>query len=90
MLLPVKYADLSFPERKSVREQYVVLQNGLCAHCKLTLSEPAIETKPINLKLFPCNMFKYPVHLHHSRLTGMTIGAVHNYCNAYLWQYHRE
>jgi hypothetical protein len=42
------------------------------------------------LSLFPKNFLKWPVHLHHSHDTGMTIGAVHSYCNAVLWQYHNE
>lgn len=44
----------------------------------------------VNMKLFPPNFFKHPVHLHHDHQTGMTIGAVHNHCNAVLWQYYGE
>ena len=44
----------------------------------------------ITNSLFPPNFFKWPVHLHHSHDTGMTIGAVHARCNAVLWQYHGE
>jgi hypothetical protein len=40
--------------------------------------------------LFPELFLKYPVHLHHSHVTGLTIGAVHAYCNAVLWVYHDE
>ena len=46
--------------------------------------------KWIDEELVPENFFKYPVHLHHSHYTGMTIGAVHANCNAVLWQYHGE
>ena len=57
----------------------------------LFLSEPApkeILDKKIDWSLFPPNFLKYPVHLQHDNDTGMTEGAVHNYCNAVLWQYH--
>jgi hypothetical protein len=46
-----------------------------------------ILKKDINLRLFPPNFLKYPIHLHHCHDTGMTIGAVHCHCNAVLWQY---
>ncbi|AGI61771.1 hypothetical protein VCO139_0016 [Vibrio phage VCO139] len=42
------------------------------------------------MKLFPKNMFQYPIHLHHDHNTGMTIGAVHARCNAVLWEYYGE
>ena len=41
-------------------------------------------------RLFPESFFKYPVHLHHSHDTGKTIGAVHAYCNAVLWEYYGQ
>lgn len=91
--LPVNYNDLHYTERKIVREEYVLLQDGLCYYCKnLLKGEPAenVQSKPIKKHLFPDNFFKWPVHLHHDHKTGMTIGAVHNYCNAVLWQYHGE
>jgi hypothetical protein len=44
----------------------------------------------INRKLFPEGFFRWPIHLHHDHTSGMTIGAVHNTCNAVLWQYHGE
>ena len=75
------------------REQYINEQNGKCSYCKNSLfSEPTKEVlaKPINKKLFPKTMFQYPIHLHHDRKTGLTIGAVHARCNAYLWQYKGE
>jgi hypothetical protein len=46
-----------------------------------------VNKNPINQILFPKSFFKYPVHLHHCHKTGLTLGAVHHYCNAYLWQY---
>jgi hypothetical protein len=93
MDLPVDYTKLSQKERKLVREQYVQDQRGLCSHCggNLLLSPPKeITEKKVNKKLFPIGFFKHPIHLHHSHDTGMTIGAVHNYCNAVLWQYFGE
>jgi superfamily I DNA/RNA helicase len=93
MKLPVDYRLLHFTERKLVRNEYVTLQNGLCAHCKQKLSGEASEEvrkMPINKKLFPETFFHWPVHLHHDHITGMTIGAVHNVCNAVLWQHHGE
>ena len=46
-----------------------------------------VKAKPVDLSLFPQAFFKYPVHLHHDHETGLTLGAVHSYCNAVLWQY---
>lgn len=91
--LPVVYHDLDWLERRNVREEYVRLQGGICAHCGEALTGvPAlrVSAKKINAALFPRSFFSHPVHLHHSHRTGLTIGAVHNYCNAVLWQYHRE
>lgn len=91
--LPVVYDDTLPHIRKLVREQYIQLQNGLCQHCNLPLTQLPVElmkNNPINKSLFPTTMFQYPVHLHHCRKTGLTIGAVHAYCNAYLWQYLHE
>ncbi len=91
MELPINYDDTHYSIRKLAREQYVREQNGLCQHCQTPLDTPPSEDKfPINRDLFPDGMFNYPVHLHHNRKTGMTIGAVHAYCNAYLWQYKNE
>lgn len=93
MGLPVDYRSLEWPERRDVRNEYVRRQRGFCYFCKSYLDgEPAadVKKKPINWRLFPRDFMKHPVHLHHSHDTGMTIGAVHNYCNAVLWQYHGE
>lgn len=93
MNLPVDYTTLSWQERKAVREEYVKLQNNNCFYCKATLnwSPPKeIREKEINWKLFPENFLKYPIHLHHNHDTGLTLGAVHSYCNAVLWQYEKE
>jgi len=76
-----------------VRNAYVEEQKGLCCHCKSALSEDPpefITRKKVDKRNFPEGFFKHPIHLHHSHDTGMTIGAVHCYCNAVLWQYHGE
>jgi len=91
--LPVDYDSLAPKDRRAVREEYVRVQKGLCSHCGAPLNgdpSPEIMEKWIDEELVPENFFKYPVHLHHSHYTGMTIGAVHANCNAVLWQYHGE
>lgn len=91
--LPVNYDRLEWWERKAVREQYAVEQGGKCSHCGGDLTGDPIGSdakRKINRRLFPASFFKHPVHLHHCHRTGMTIGAVHNRCNAVLWQYHGE
>jgi hypothetical protein len=90
MKLPVNYEKLSQRQRRAVREEYVRRQNGLCHYCKNPLNKKQKHTRPLYMGAFPPNFFKHPVHLHHCHKTGMTIGAVHNYCNAVLWQYHGE
>ena len=91
--LPINYDNATPSQRRIVREEYIRVQKGLCHFCKCPLDKnpPSRITK---LKLvrgaFPRGFWKYPVHLHHSHVTGLTIGAVHNYCNAVLWQYHGE
>lgn len=93
MELPINYETSSPRLRKKAREEYERLQGGKCFHCGNDLSGPPskeINKKKIIKSLFPEHFFKYPVHLHHSHKDGMTIGAVHNKCNAVLWQYHGE
>jgi hypothetical protein len=93
MKLPVNYNELHFTERKKVREEYCRLQKGLCCYCNEPLDgEPAksVKEKPVTKRYFPENFFKWPVHLHHSHSTGMTIGAVHCHCNAVSWEYDGE
>ncbi len=90
---PQRYKDMTQPERAALRALYVTAQDGLCHHCGTRLDgppAPAISEKPSNWKLFPPNFTRYPVHLHHSHKTDLTIGAVHSLCNAVLWQYHGE
>ena len=91
--LPIDYDLTHWSIRKQVREEYTLQQDGKCYHCKNPLTgKPTEEVldKFVNKKLFPNGFFKSPIHLHHSHETGMTIGSVHSYCNAVLWQYHNE
>jgi hypothetical protein len=93
MKLPIDYHISHWTIRKEARQEYIKRQNGLCSHCGKLLTElpaPHIRRKTIDRSLFPANFFNWPVHLHHSHTTGLTIGAVHNLCNAVLWQYHEE
>ena len=93
MKLPVKYDDIHYNKRWKIRNEYVKVQKGLCYHCCGCLKQPPPEDileKKIRKDLFPDGFFNHPVHLHHNHVTGLTIGAVHNYCNAILWQYHGE
>lgn len=91
--LPAVYDDLSPQERRNAREAYADAQGGLCHHCKAPLSgppAPRVASIRVTRRLYPVNFFKYPVHLHHNRKTGLTIGAVHNHCNAVLWEHYSE
>tara|TARA_R110000851_G_C12817802_1_gene539219 strand:+ start:328 stop:615 length:288 start_codon:yes stop_codon:yes gene_type:complete len=93
MELPQRYDCLHWTKRKEVREEYVRQQSGNCSHCLSPLIGPPrsdIAEKRIKKSLFPKSFFKWPIHLHHCHKTGWTIGAVHNHCNAVLWQYHGE
>ncbi len=94
--IPAYYPRLSAARRHAVRERYVEEQSGRCWHCCGPLADPP----PLSVLLFKVNwnafpgredgFLRHPVHLHHDHDTGMTIGAVHAYCNAVLWQYHGE
>lgn len=91
------YNLLSPQERRILRNAYVEYQQGKCQHCGGRLSdspnEYENELNKIDWGLFPGGkegFLKYPVHLHHSHKTGMTIGAVHAFCNAWLWYYRGE
>ena len=92
MKLPTDYTKLTQRERRLVREEYIILQEGKCSHCKEPLDKaaaPDVMEKQIDAERFPPGFFKWPVHLHHCQDTGMTIGAVHCHCNAVLWQYYK-
>jgi len=91
--LPVNYRDTHYSNRKLIREEYTKIQKGKCWYCGAQLSgspHKDMASRSINKKLFPKGFFNYPIHLHHSHETGMTIGSVHNHCNAILWQYYGE
>jgi len=93
MKIPVKYPELAPTEKREVREQYIKLQDGKCYWCKSDLNQPPpkeITDKEINWSLFPVGFMDYPIHLQHDHTTDMTEGAVHNYCNAVMWQYHKR
>lgn len=93
MELPVDYRALHWKDKRAVRVEYTRLQNGLCYHCKKSLLgdvPSSIKKYRIDWKLFPQGFLDYPVHLHHSHDTGLTLGSVHAYCNAVLWQYFGE
>ena len=88
--LPILYDKASRAERRAVRIEYTKQQKGLCYYCKEPLNKEPKSKPKLNRKSFPRNFFKYKIHLHHCHKTGFTIGAVHAYCNAVLWQYHGE
>ena len=92
-ITPQYYSLLSWQDRRALREAYIKKQGGNCYFCNEPLEkDPSIEVlkKKVNKDLFPDTFFKFPVHLHHCHETDLTIGAVHNYCNAVLWHYHGE
>lgn len=91
--LPILYTPATPAKRREAREEYVRRQKGKCYYCKCSLSKKPplhIRKMELNRGAFPRGFWKYPVHLHHDHNTDLTIGAVHNYCNAVLWQYHGE
>lgn len=91
--LPVPYSPLTFEEKRAVREQYVTQQRALCRYCGAPIFLPPphyLFLTPVDGRLFPKGFFAHPVHLHHDHGTDLTIGAVHSYCNAILWQYHGQ
>lgn len=93
MKLPVDYTKLEWQQRRAVRDEYVKVQDNLCYFCKEDLNKEApkkITDKKIDWSYFPENFLQYPIHLQHNHDTGMTEGAVHNYCNAVMWQYHNK
>jgi len=93
LFLPLLYDNLTPIQKRRVREEYIKRQKGLCYYCHAPLKYEAprkIKKKKLYMGAFPPNFWKYPIHLHHCHDTGLTLGAVHNYCNAVLWQYHGE
>jgi hypothetical protein len=93
MKLPIDYGEVHWTVRKKARLQYIDEQGGDCYHCGNLLTQPppnAVTDLPVDEGLYPKNFFDSPIHLHHSHDTGLTIGAVHCYCNAVLWEYQDE
>lgn len=91
--LPALYDKLTAKQKWKVREKYCREQGWLCYHCNRDLHGQApweIQKKSITKELFPPNFFEHPIHLHHDHISGLTLGAVHCYCNAVLWEYHGE
>jgi len=91
--LPVKYDDIKISQKRMVREAYITEQKGLCYYCKSPLDQAVptdISEKKIRYELYPSGFFNSRVHLHHSHTTGLTVGAVHCYCNAVLWEHESE
>ena len=91
--LPVIYDELKPHEKRLVREAYIENQGGKCYYCKASLKDtppPDITNKNVTPTLYPRNFFDNPVHLHHSHVNGYTLGAVHAYCNAVLWEHEGE
>lgn len=91
--LPVEYSKLEGVGILLVKEQYIDKQKGLCYYCHGDLkSKPPEDVleKKITPKLYPHGFFTRPIHLHHNHKTDMTIGVVHAYCNAVLWEHHNE
>jgi hypothetical protein len=91
--LPQLYKQLSPKQRRQVRAAYAEKQKGLCWHCQSPLSgdpAPEVMSKSLDMRRFPKDFLKWPVHLHHSHKTGLTIGAVHAKCNGVLFQYHGQ
>lgn len=91
MKLPQDYTKLVAKQRRLVREEYVRQQDGKCWFCKESLEGPPpryVTAAYFNENLFPPGFLDHPIHLQHDHNTGMTEGAVHALCNAYLWQHH--
>lgn len=93
MVLPAKYSKLDRQERRMAREMYMFQQKGMCYYCHACLKGNPPEDvlmKKISPDLFPENFFDHPIHLHHCHDTDSTLGAVHAFCNAVLWEHHGE
>lgn len=89
----VFYNSLTASQRKAKREEYIAHQEGKCWFCGNDLKGPPtakVQLRKYNTRLFPKGFFKWPVHLHHSHKTGLTIGAVHSKCNAYMWEVNND
>jgi hypothetical protein len=94
LTIPAYYDNLTWYERRLVREEYIVLQKGLCWACAQTLlhdvPDEVKERFPLDPRRWGPEFLKHPVHLHHDHRSGLTVGATHAYCNAILAQYYGE
>ena len=94
LTIPAYYDNLTWYERRLVREEYIILQKGACWHCGQTLLHDTLDEYkarfPLDSRYWPAEFLKHPVHLHHDHRTGLTVGATHAYCNAVLAQYYGE
>lgn len=91
--LPARYDQLNATQRRVARNQYVKLQHHECFFCGSSLyqdSPKELKELPIDWDLFPPEFTKYPIHLQHDHSTGLTEGAVHSFCNAFMWNYFRR
>ena len=91
--LPVVYSQIPVNQRWEIRKLYQEKQQGKCLYCDKSLNHsPAqhVTRMQIDWSLFPKGFLNHPIHLHHDHTSGLTIGAVHAYCNAVLWQYENE
>lgn len=90
LVLPARYDELSPTAKRLVREEYARLQGGRCWYCSEMLSGPPsaeVQSKSVDGVVWPQGFFDWPVHLHHDKVTGLTIGAVHCRCNAVSFKY---
>lgn len=93
MKLPTYYSQLTIEDKRTVRLLYIEEQEHRCWYCNSNIEKDPpkrILDKPITLRLFPEGFLKNPIHLHHDHDTDLTIGAVHAYCNAVLWEYYGQ
>ncbi|QHS09003.1 hypothetical protein [Sinimarinibacterium sp. NLF-5-8] len=91
--IPIYYPDATVQQRREARQAHADAQHGLCYYCAQPLTgvpPPDIRAIKINWDLFPPGFLDYPQHLHHDHDTGITLGTVHAWCNAVLWQEHGE
>lgn len=93
--IPTRYDNLTSYQKANVRREYSRLQGHFCWFCGSSLYGSVnedIQDLPIDWDLFPGGegFLKYPIHLQHNHDTGMTEGAVHAYCNAFMWNYYRR
>lgn len=83
------YSLMSPKQRRWLRVKMVEEQGHKCWYCGNFVYMPPpehIANYKYNMKRFPPNMLKHPVHLHHDHKTDECLGAVHAKCNMYMWE----